>query len=154
AWYSDASGPNASKTAGQNQWMASIPDNRLLSALSIPGTHDSATGGRTIIPFVQTQSWRITAQLNAGVRLLDIRFNTSLDFVHGPVVLGGNIRNLLIDCTVFLDANPTECIVVSVKQDTGGNASRFASNFNQAVASWNSTHGNMIYTGSAIPTLG
>lgn len=52
-------------------WMSYLPDDALLSALSIPGTHDAATS--TLNLWSKCQSLSLGAQLNAGVRCFDLR---------------------------------------------------------------------------------
>ena len=58
-------------------WMSHVPSNFKLSYLSLPGTHDtmSRTGGDA----VQTQSMDLQNQLDAGIRVLDIRIGFIMD---------------------------------------------------------------------------
>ncbi|XP_053302331.1 1-phosphatidylinositol phosphodiesterase [Pleuronectes platessa] len=51
-------------------WMKSVPDETLISALSIPGTHESLSlhGG----PLAKCQVWTLDQQLNLGVRYFDL----------------------------------------------------------------------------------
>ncbi|XP_034456201.1 uncharacterized protein LOC117770658 [Hippoglossus hippoglossus] len=51
-------------------WMKSVPDETLISALSIPGTHESLSlhGG----PLAKCQVWTLDKQLNLGVRYFDL----------------------------------------------------------------------------------
>jgi 1-phosphatidylinositol phosphodiesterase len=149
------------------RWMANISNNTLLSDLSIPGTHDTATGLRTLIPFIQTQSWGLASQLLAGVRFIDMRlasaFN-SLWVVHGPVFLPappgifptprGNFLVDLAVCKAFLALNPTETIIMSVKKDNSWLAwtstRSFQTIFNNCVRS----NPGLFYTANTIPELG
>ncbi|KAJ8273609.1 hypothetical protein GJAV_G00103560 [Gymnothorax javanicus] len=67
-------------------WMASIPDGRPLSEVTLPGTHNTMAfyGGA----LVECQSWSLDLQLQAGVRFLDIRVrhvNGTLTIHHGVV---------------------------------------------------------------------
>jgi hypothetical protein len=76
------------KTATRD-WMRSLPDSTPLSAISIPGTHDSAAlhGGLA----AQCQSWTIKDQLEAGIRFIDVRCRSKLSFGvrdHGRAVTG------------------------------------------------------------------
>ncbi|XP_077180393.1 1-phosphatidylinositol phosphodiesterase-like [Paroedura picta] len=52
-------------------WMADLPDHLTISRISIPGTHDTMSlfGGSNL----RCQSWPLEAQLEAGIRFLDIR---------------------------------------------------------------------------------
>ncbi|KAL8382440.1 hypothetical protein RB595_006294 [Gaeumannomyces hyphopodioides] len=77
----------------RDRWMSLLPDSTPLSALTIPGTHDSAA--RISLPFVQTQTLSITDQLaTMGVRALDLRLRRDpsegdkLYCYHGGVPLG------------------------------------------------------------------
>ena len=57
-------------------WTTKLADDTLISALSIPGTHDSCSYSAKwydIPPISQCQSWSVKKQLMAGVRYLDIR---------------------------------------------------------------------------------
>lgn len=56
-------------------WMAELPDNLYVTQVSIPGTHDTATASVTGATAVnsQCQTATIQQQLEAGVRVLDLR---------------------------------------------------------------------------------
>ena len=56
---------------GPAAWMAGVPDATPLTALTLPGTHNS--GARRGGDLVACQSLSIAAQLRAGIRSLDIR---------------------------------------------------------------------------------
>ena len=53
-------------------WMSRLSDDLPTSAITIPGTHDSAAYTLSW-PFVQTQKIDIPSQLNAGIRYFDFR---------------------------------------------------------------------------------
>ncbi|CAD7922684.1 unnamed protein product, partial [Amoebophrya sp. A25] len=65
------------------QWLRDFPDARLCELCCIPGAHHSATaadGGNLLDPkrlvwnlYCQTQSMTVKQQLQAGVRMLDLR---------------------------------------------------------------------------------
>ena len=67
------------ETSRADNWMSRLADNMLLTQLSIPGSHDAATGngfatewaeyGRV---FGQTQECSIAGQWSAGVRAFDL----------------------------------------------------------------------------------
>jgi 1-phosphatidylinositol phosphodiesterase len=108
-----------SDVANGSAWMQNIGDDRLLTQLAIPGTHDSATY-LFQFPYVGTQSLDFTSQLNSGVRFLDIRVGKTINnywhMYHGSVPLGD--YDILVDqLSRFLNANPTETVVVSIKED-------------------------------------
>ena len=58
---------------GSADWMAELPDDRLLSEIHIPGTHDSGTQYVQLAFFSKCQALSIREQLEAGFRYLDIR---------------------------------------------------------------------------------
>ena len=115
-------------------WMQSIPNDILLSALSIPGTHNSPTYHRAL-PSVRCQVNTVREQLVHGVRFLDIRVQPespldsskeTLNLVHGvfPISLTGpkRFRAIVNEVLSFLDKNPLEAIIMSVKREGPGNA--------------------------------
>lgn len=127
---------DASTGESNPNWMGSV-SNVPLSELSIPGTHDSGAfvfGGDT----TETQSMDINAQLQAGIRMFDIRlgyFEGSVCDVAGPLcpcpgpalwVFHGFscqdkqfISDVLAPTDAFLQFHPTETILMRVKQDQG-----------------------------------
>ncbi len=113
-----------------NEWMKKIPDNTLISEINLPGTHDSATRFCQFSYFSKCQSLSITQQLNIGVRFLDLRvekMGNRLRLVHDvarcrksrwkstPLLL----EDVLDECKGFLENNPSEAIVISIKRDNG-----------------------------------
>ncbi|KAJ4296831.1 hypothetical protein N0V90_006879 [Kalmusia sp. IMI 367209] len=117
-----------------SKWMQSLPDTLPLSALSIPGTHNSHTHYRAL-PSVRCQTVDVRTQLDNGVRFLDIRVQPAhatdvskkdLYLVHGafPISLTGTkyLAPVLEACYAFLDANPSETVLISLKREGIGSA--------------------------------
>lgn len=115
-------------------WMSDLPDQIPLSALSIPGTHNSHTHYRGL-PSVRCQLVDVATQLAHGIRMLDIRVQPvnatdpskrDLYLVHGafPVSLTGPkyLEPVLKVCYAFLDANPSETIIISLKREGTGSS--------------------------------
>lgn len=111
-------------------WMRELGDGWPLSALSIPGTHNSPTC-HVALPSVRCQAVGVREQLDNGVRFLDLRVSAprdgggdSLALVHSvfPVSLGGGryLAGLLDELYAFLDANPSEVLIVSLKREGTG----------------------------------
>lgn len=110
-------------------WMANIPDDRLLSDITIPGTHDSCAESN--IPFVRTQYLSITKQMEAGLRFLDLRCrfhdDGELYMYHGgiaidfPVYL--TLKKVIGEVFDFLERNgtPTETVLISINNDDTSN---------------------------------
>ncbi|KAI5786997.1 PLC-like phosphodiesterase [Peziza echinospora] len=106
-------------------WMRGVPGHLPLSALSLPGTHNSAAHF-TAAPSVRCQTHSVAVQLERGVRFLDVRAqpdlgSSTLWLAHGsfPVALAGKqyLDRLLEDTYAFLDRNPSETVVVSLKRE-------------------------------------
>ncbi|XCB29033.1 phosphatidylinositol-specific phospholipase C [Arcanobacterium hippocoleae] len=103
-------------------WMITIPDNRRLSDISIPGTHDTMAYSATL-PFkdiVRTQTMNLRQQLDSGIRYLDIRLSHEGDvfkIYHGSVYLGVSFNDVLETISQYLTQFPTETILMRVKQE-------------------------------------
>ena len=119
-------------SAALASWMATLPDAVPLAALSVPGTHNSPAC-HTALPSVRCQAVGVRAQLDAGVRFLDVRVScagaasSDLALVHSafPVSLTGArwLADLLADVYGFLDAQPRETVLVSLKREGTGRGS-------------------------------
>ncbi|KAK0335921.1 hypothetical protein LTR59_001970 [Friedmanniomyces endolithicus] len=115
-------------------WMKELTDPTPLSALSVPGTHNSPTH-HTALPSVRCQAVGARDQLNNGVRFFDIRVqptspddpsDETLHLVHGvfPISLTGpkKLRVLVTIILDFLRQNPSETLILSLKRESTGNA--------------------------------
>ena len=110
----------AAAAAGINyaQWMKAIPDSKQLNRVSIPATHDS--GSTQPSHDLQCQVIGIADQLLAGIRGFDMRLKADLDgtlgVYHAEKYQEISWENdVLPAMTQFLEANPSEALVVSVK---------------------------------------
>lgn len=140
--------------AGSN-WMSRIDNDSLLTELSIPGTHDSGAMHEPIGGTAKCQNLTIAQQLSAGVRFLDIRcrhFNDTFEIHHGQVYQEINFDHVLNACNSFLSANPSETIVMSVKEEynADGNSLSFSQVFDNYVAK----NPDMWHLGTSMPRLG
>lgn len=144
--------------------MSNLKDETPLAALSIPGTHNSPTH-YAALPSVRCQAVSVKDQLNNGIRFLDIRVQPQdpnnlaaegLILVHSafPVSLTGNkyFRTLVNHLNKFLDENPTETVIISLKREGVGRATDqqlsqiLNHHYTQDSARW--------FTGNRIPALG
>ncbi|KAI0014288.1 PLC-like phosphodiesterase [Xylariaceae sp. FL0662B] len=109
-------------------WMRELRDEYPLSALSIPGTHNSPTC-HVALPSVRCQAVGVREQLDNGVRFFDVRVNVNsgssdMTLVHSafPISLTGNkyFKDMLHVIYAFLDANPSETLIMSVKREGTG----------------------------------
>jgi len=138
-----------------NSWMTSLPDNSSIASLSIPGTHDSGARFEPVSGTAKCQDLTIAAQLEAGVRFLDIRcrhIGNAFAIHHGSIYQNMNFNDVLLACTGFLSSHPGETIVMSVKEeyDATDNTRSFEQTFDTYVQQYSSFWS----LGATIPTLG
>ncbi|KAF2632196.1 PLC-like phosphodiesterase [Macroventuria anomochaeta] len=125
---------HSNNTQNHSEWMETLPDTLPLSAVSIPGTHNSHTYYKAL-PSVKCQSVDIKTQLENGIRFLDIRAQPThasdpgkkhMYLVHGafPISLTGPkyLTPILETCYAFLAAHPSETILVSLKREGVGSS--------------------------------
>jgi 1-phosphatidylinositol phosphodiesterase len=136
-------------------WMRHVDGSKLLSELTIPGTHDTA-GRFGELDQLKTQKRDIPTQLTSGIRFLDIRcrqINDTFQIHHDYVDEHINFDDVLNLCFKFLKARTKETIIMSVKpEDTpSGNKLSFEKVFDGYVAK----HGGAAkwYFKNTIPTL-
>ena len=124
-------GTDTTPVPGSADWMAALPDDTPLSALVIPGTHDSATQYVQLAYFSKCQALSVGQQLEAGFRYLDIRLGDA-DKGGLPLLMHGftkckvsafgsalTLDNALADCYGFLAQHPTETVLFVVKHEHG-----------------------------------
>lgn len=144
-------------------WMGTLPDGMKLSTLSIPGTHDTmayqfSTSCDIITDIVRTQTMDLETQLNSGIRVLDIRLRHAADNAfalhHGSCFLdsyfGGDVMDVVNN---FLDANPSETILMRVKKEHN-DAENLTMSFHQTWNWYMGIYGSKVWQGSGNPTLG
>ncbi|KAH6651046.1 PLC-like phosphodiesterase [Chaetomium tenue] len=175
-------------SANLASWMSTLDDTLPLSALSIPGTHNSPTC-HVALPSVRCQAVPVLDQLHSGVRFLDVRVSCpvytppppppsssgndttttsspnhhtpipELSLVHSafPISLTGPkyLSTLLSTLHSFLEAHPSETILLSLKREGTGRGSDadlaqilhtyYINNHHQNTPRW--------YTSPHLPTL-
>jgi hypothetical protein len=118
-------------TPSSTDWLRDLPDSTSVMAITLPGTHDSAAISSN--PFhtpYACHSNSITDQLDAGIRLLDVRLQVTVE--DGQIVFNtchGNIGSdfglnvyqsfpsLLDECKAFLQGHQQEFVAMSLKID-------------------------------------
>jgi 1-phosphatidylinositol phosphodiesterase len=138
-----------------NSWMGTIPNERNLAGISIPGTHDSGARFEPIGGTAKCQDLTITQQLDAGIRFLDIRcrhIGDAFAIHHGSIYQNLNFNDVVTACYAFLAANPTETIVMSVKEEYDPTSN--TRSFEQTFDSYTAQQPGRWYLSSAIPNLG
>ncbi|WP_327116288.1 phosphatidylinositol-specific phospholipase C [Streptomyces sp. NBC_01341] len=106
------------RVLGTQDWMAGLADTTPLQRLTIPGTHNS--GARFGGPWTECQNTTVAAQLDSGIRFLDIRCRISGDAYaihHGASYQNLNFDDVLGACRAFLAAHPSETVLMRVKQE-------------------------------------
>ncbi|OQE06638.1 hypothetical protein PENVUL_c017G02628 [Penicillium vulpinum] len=98
-----------------------------LSSLTVPATHNSHATTDHIegwcwkkMEVANCQSSTIRAQLEMGVRSIDLRIGKGLVLRHGRVNLQGNLRDVLHIMSNWLDQHPNETIMFRAKWDYWG----------------------------------
>lgn len=113
-----------------NNWMKNIPDSLLISEINLPGTHDSTTQFINFKRFSRCQNKNIFEQLQMGIRFIDVRLNydgKALKLSHSFLNCKKDrakkenllFSDVLEDCRLFLNENPTETILMSLKREKG-----------------------------------
>lgn len=134
--------------------MGALDGSKALSQFSIPGTHNSGALYEPLHGTSQCQHLTVSEQLAAGVRYLDIRcrhVDNAFAVYHGPFSQMMTFADVISVCTQFLLDNPTECIVMSVKEestpshDTRSFEATFGSYVEKDSERWN--------LGAEVPTL-
>jgi Domain of unknown function (DUF5050)/Phosphatidylinositol-specific phospholipase C, X domain len=144
---------NSAAPLTAKDWMRDLDDQKKLSEITIPGTHDTCAIKASAISKCQNMS--LTEQLEAGIRFIDIRcrhYFDKFELHHGAEYLGMDFTQVLDDCRSFLNGHTGECIVMSVKEeyDAAGNTQTFEERFMGYVASDN----GLWELGNTIKTLG
>ena len=163
---SDTLSSSSAASVKPTNWMSAIAGDTKLSAMTIPGTHDSAT--QYIFPgfFLNCQNSSFAEQLDNGYRYFDIR--VGLDETDNGMALTmihnfGNCRkgfsffsgklyldDVLEDMYSFLEENDTETIIFCVKAENSDDDVADVANVLYQLIEQNP---DMWYLENRIPTL-
>ena len=113
---------------GQRQWMKDIPDTKLLSELSVPGTHQSYArynlAGVAEPGIGACQDWTVPAQLERGIRFFDVRLKIHLNETesyfavhHGVINQRKTFGQVMRHFQEFLEKHPSETLLVRYKNE-------------------------------------
>ncbi len=137
-------------------WMQGLADSKRLTELTLPGTHDSCAqiGGHG--NFAKCQGLNLIEQFHRGVRFIDIRcrhYKNAFTIHHGIIYQQLNFNDVITICQKFLQNYPSECIVMSVKEehDPNHNTQSFEQTFQNYV---HNSPPNLWYLQDKIPQLG
>ncbi|XP_059922093.1 uncharacterized protein LOC132468374 [Gadus macrocephalus] len=96
-------------------WMKAVEDSSRLSALSVPGSHDSLSldGGS----LARHQAWPLDLQLRAGIRYLEVRvlaLGNTLYVMQGVMYQHYTLQEVLDTTLAFLSQYPSEAVLLHV----------------------------------------
>ncbi|CDM69935.2 Puatative phosphatidylinositol diacylglycerol-lyase [Clostridium bornimense] len=137
-----------------NDWMKDVDGNKYLSQLSIPGTHDSGALYEPVYGTAKCQELSIDEQLKAGTRYLDIRcriIDDAFTIHHGFVYQHLNFDDVINSCSEFLRNNPSETIIMSIKEEY--KAENSTKSFEEIFDSYINKNRELWYLNDSIPTL-
>jgi 1-phosphatidylinositol phosphodiesterase len=115
-------------------WMAGLPAQTGLNALTIPGTHDTMAihGGWAPWAYEAQEDHgdsgaTLDAQLTAGVRAIDIRVrvvnnDTAFAIHHTDVYQNANFDDVLTHARAFLTAHPGETVLMDLHGECDGDS--------------------------------
>lgn len=101
-------------------WMKYIPDNVLVSDLSIPGTHDAATSSVSGLfsSKAKCQSLTIANQLPIGVRAFDLRPAGDFNLYHSTYSTGVSWAGAMSAMFAYMDSYPTEGCITIIRNES------------------------------------
>ncbi|XP_056100592.1 1-phosphatidylinositol phosphodiesterase-like [Rhinichthys klamathensis goyatoka] len=94
--------------------METLDNNKLISTLTIPGTHDALAlhGGAP----TECQAWSTEDQLKAGIRYFDLRVSGfGLRIMHGPIYQRTSLPEVICIVKTFLTQFRNEVVLLRVK---------------------------------------
>lgn len=113
----------SAQTYDASAWMAQLSNEQQISSLSIPGTHDAATGEGIYFSSALgvTQVLTLGEQWECGVRAFDLRpavSDTTLHIYHGPLRTKISFAQALDTLLAKLTQHPTECAIVLMREES------------------------------------
>ncbi|KAM7384394.1 hypothetical protein PAMA_011648 [Pampus argenteus] len=133
-------------------WMASIPDDQLLSEVTMPGTHNTMAlyGGI----YAECQSWSLGSQLRAGVRFLDIRVRHvkgNLTLHHGVSYQRAHFGQVLEGVVDFLHEYPNETVLMRLREEFSETGDIYGAvvDYIHRYATW-----DVLWHSRLVPTMG
>ncbi|XP_043935283.1 1-phosphatidylinositol phosphodiesterase-like [Protopterus annectens] len=100
-------------------WMKSIPDDKKISQLSFPGTHNTMARAGDLL-WVWCQSLSLNTQMRLGVRFFDIRcrhYYDSLPIHHGAFYQGCDFNYVVSQMISYLEVNPSEVFLMRIREE-------------------------------------
>lgn len=157
AHYDTAYWNEGKRAQTRSGWMDWLPNDRKLSELSLPGTHDSMAWRSNLVgaDITRTQTTNLYEQLISGIRAIDIRVKcegNSFPTHHGIVYLGEDFGDVLKTIRTFLTENPTEAVFMRFSQEA---SSASDLEMKRVFDIYYKEYGDIFYKGSSQnPTVG
>lgn len=138
----------APSVTAQNNWISALKDETYLSQLSIPGTHDAATGDGTTLSIGKTQELSLQEQWDLGIRLFDLRpgykrvrkgffkWGYELHIYHGIVETKTSFKEAIATLTTNLKNNPDEFAIVVMRFESDSPLYNDRATWNNLMASF------------------
>ena len=125
-------------------WQYRLPDKTYVANLSLPGTHDAATGSGfsgSLASFgsryAQTQETTIAQQFEMGIRVFDLRpcvYEGYMNINHGIMPTKLHFEDTMYEIRDLLKANPTEFVIIHLLHEKDGDEVENA--YNQRIVSF------------------
>jgi len=151
------SAQTATPTGGSATWMSSLPDKAFVSQLSLPGSHDAATGEGVAFGtsgFAKVQNLTLDEQWTSGVRVFDLRVKDddgTLNLYHGIAKCDITFPEAMTKITGYVTTYPDEFAIVLLRDESdGGGASPWYSDVATALESY----GNLVTSFRSDLTVG
>lgn len=133
-------------------WMSQLSDDKKLSEITIPGTHNSCAKNCNFIAKCQNKT--IADQLRLGVRFLDIRcrhIDDRFDLHHGIAYLGLDFDSIQTSCLEFLSSNPSETVAMIISTEFKAKGNKC--NFEEIFIKYANKYPGLWYMNERVPTL-
>lgn len=135
-----------------NNWMTPLDDDIYVSQLSIPGSHDAATGDGTTFSLGKTQDLDLEDQWTLGIRCFDLRprygnnnesellYGNNLWINHGQISTTWSMDAAVKLFKTKLEENPGEFAIIIMRHETEGDdtSSSWPDEMAKALASYKS----------------
>jgi 1-phosphatidylinositol phosphodiesterase len=137
-------------------WLSHVADSTAMTALSLPGSHDSGARYSLVDVAGKCQDASFNEQLNFGVRFFDWRlqgYYEDLGVCHGMINERLSFTSVLSTAYAFLASEPSETLIFSIKEEA--TASHCSSSFDSLLKAKIAGAPECWLTGRSLPqTLG
>lgn len=145
---------NNKPTEESKSWMKNVDGSKGLDEISMPGTHDSGATRSIADVSGKCQDLPIKNQLEIGVRFFDMRLqqvNDEFAVCHEFINEDLSFDDVLQDCYFFLKENPSEALIMSIKEEAKSVSS--SKTFTDGLKAKLDRYEEIMYFGNKIPTL-